>query len=703
MKFSYLIFVFTCYFQIFGLAQYDTIYHPFYGDIQMIELKPNSSSNTEKGFTQVEISQFNLNHLPKYFLRDKKGQIIHTFNVFQKDIQDLKLRSTLNGDFTLKPHQLKTRNTSSYVGNDDSGYNIVYPVFSCSDIEGGKCINPKIGLIDTLGKIVLPLEFENINWIDSVFIVQNKGKYSLYSHDFKLLLSDYQLIDYINTFRDHILIKRNDKYGLVHRSGKNLLLKEYDIIRDSKYMYGRYEFLKNGLWGFVDHSFTSYLDPFSPTPNLFVRDGYFQYGKLGEKWKVIDSSGELMLECNLEMYQVISRDRFLVYKYVKDVVYERSIVDAKGTILTNEVYYDIWRVNQNTLIAGYDAKIHDDSNIKKSSKWVLLDPNGQLKKETVYKGFQIIDGDFLGAWSFNNKLRVVDENGNDVLGYEVEDVYKYSDQLYKIKVKNKHQFLDLHDPRFISKKYDQLLCVKENRIGVQSEGFWGFIDASSYREIVPPIADQVVCFQGGLACYKRDNKWIIIDSLGRKISNDLFTNVQLLENGFVKVEINGRYGVINRVGKYVVPLSYDEMKFVIQQGERSFIGVRKNGQYGIVNLRNEVVYPFIFESCAELTHHATVAHGRKDGYYAFLVITKRHTIEYYSLNFDSSKDHIKIQTNPFSGFKVFEEKCSHNSNGKCVWRGELGRYSNYTSDLCTDQGFEIQYLRNCYEKRSGAG
>lgn len=665
MKYTCLIFLFSCLFQCFGFAQYDTTYFPFYGDEQMVVIKPVSAINFQKGFLEIDKSQLIISQLPKYLVRDRKGKITKKYNFFKGESNEIKLRSIQSEYSEAKPHRLKTKNTSSYVGNDDSGYNIVYPVFECADIEGGKCINPKIGLLDTMGRIALPIEFEKIKWIDSVFIVQGKNKYALYGHDFKLLLSDYQLIDYINTYRDHILVKKNHKYGLVHRSGKNLLLKEFDIIRDSKYMHGRYEFLKDGLWGFVDHSFTTYLKPFSPSPNLFLRDGYFQFRDESEMWNIIDSSGLLMLRSSMEMYQVISRDRFLVFRYLRDVGYERFMVDSKGTILSKEVYYDIWRVNPETFIAGYDAKIHDDSNLKKSSKWVLLDQNGQLKTETVFKSIQLIDTDFLGAWSMNSKLRVIDQNGNDVLGYEIEGVYKYSEHLYNIKVKSKHQFLDLHDPRYISKKYDQLLCVKENRIGVQSEGFWGFIDAGNYREILPPIADQLICFENGIGCYKKDNKWCIIDSLGRKITNDLFTNVQLLENGFIRVEINKKYGVINRTGKYVVPLSYDEMKFVIQHEGKSFIGVRKNDKYGIINLRNEIVYPFIFESCAELTHHATVSHGRKDGYYAFLTIKKRHTIEYHSLNFNSEKDHIKIQSNPLSGFRVVEEKCSHNSNGKC--------------------------------------
>lgn len=644
---------------------YDTIYHPIYDGKQLVELKAPSNSAALKGFVHVDHTT-NVAVHGKYLIRDASGNFLVKYNDFDNSFDPKKLKSVRASQTNLKAHHLKTKNTASYIGMDDSGFNIVYPVFTCLPNDNGQCLSMKFGLLDSLGTLVLPIEFDQISWTDSVFITKKNTTYSLFSDQFNLLLSDYQLIEYINQQHDHLLLKKNNVYGLIHRSGKFLLPMEFETIRNSKYMHGKYEFQKDGLWGFVDFSFTQFLDPFSPSPNLFQRDGYFEFRDDNKIWTVLDSSGRTILRSTMEMYQVINQNRFLVFKYTSENGYERHLVDAFGKPVIDQSYYDIWRVNKTTLIAGFDAKIHDASNYKKSYKWVLLDQNGQTKSETVYKSIQAIDEQFLKVWTFKDKQYVIDEFGNDVLGYSVEDIYKYSNRNYKIRIDGKHQFLDLHNTKYISKRYDQIQCISENRFGVQKDGFFGFINGTTFEEIVPIRADMITCFKDGIASMKINNEWILIDSLGQVYTNDRYKNTKLLDNGYAQVEKDGKYGVIDENGRYVVPIIYDEMKFIVQHANNYFIGVKRNGKYGIINLKNELLYPFIFETCVELSVFVNIPQNRQNGFYAFLSITNRKTINYYYLNFDPKKDELKIQANPTKGFKTVSTTCYSNSSGKCV-------------------------------------
>ena len=645
---------------------YDTIYHPVYAGKQLIELRIHSNTPKDKGFIQIDQSLNTGVQLPKYLLRDSSGKQLAKYNDFDNSFNPKQLMSIEASTSIIKAHHLKTKNTSSYIGFDDSGFNIAYPVITCLPNDNGHCLSMKFGLLDSLGTLVLPIEFEQISWIDSVFITKKNDTYSLYSDQFKLLLSDYQSIEYVNNQKDHILLKKKDKYGLINRSGKYLLSMEFETIRISKFMYGKYEFLKDGLWGFVDYSFTQFLDPFSPSPNLLQRDGYFEYRDENEKWNVLDTSGRILLRSSMEMYQVINPNRFLVFKYIRDIGYERFIVDSKGNQIGDQTYYDIWRVNKTTLIAGFDAKIHDATTIKKSYKWMLLDQNGLPKSETIYKSLMPIDDQFLSVWTFKGKLEVIDQFGKDVLGYSVEDIYKYSNQTYKIRIDGKHQFLDLHNPNYASKRYDQIQCISENRFGVQNDGLYGFINGTTFKEIVPIRAELITCFKDGIASMKINNEWILIDSLGQIYSKERYKNTKLLDDGFAQVEKDGKYGIIDANGKYVVPLIFDEMKFIVHKGTTYFIGVKKNGKYGIINLKNKVLYPFIFETCVELSDYTSIPQNREAGFYAFLSITNRSTIEYFYLNFDPAKDQITLQANPTKGFKIVSTSCSSNASGKCV-------------------------------------
>jgi hypothetical protein len=651
---------------------YDTIYHPVYNKQQLIELRLHSNNLATKGFITTQQNDLPFNTIPKYLLRNDKGEEIIKYNDFDNTLFANQLKPV--GTTQIKPHQLKTKNTSSYIGYDDSGYNIIYPVYSCKPSDNGICIEMKIGLIDTLGTLVLPIQFNHIQWIDSVFITQEKNSYSLYSFDFKQLLKDYQSINYINTNRDHILLKKNNQYGLINRDGKYLLSMEFEEIRESKYMHGYYEYFKNGLWGFANFNFSRILEPFSPSPYLFQRDGYFQYCDDKKLWTVIDSTGRIYLKSPLEMYQVLSPSRFLVTKYDREEGYQRSISDAFGNIISDKIYYDIWRVNPTTLIAGYDASIHDASNLKKSAKWILLDFNGNKKNEKIYKGLLPLDETWIKAWDSKGNLNVIDGLGNDALGYSIEDIYKYSTHVYKIKIDGKHQFLDLQHPQYISKPYDNLICISENRFGVQKDGLWGFINGFTLKEIFPISAEKITCFKNGIASVKMGENWILIDSLGQVYSKDAFKQTTLLDDGFAKVEKNGKYGIIDKDGQYAIPAVYDEMKFIASQKNETFIGVKWGDKYGIINLKNEIVYPFIFETCAEISVHASIPQNRQAGFYAFLTITKRATIEYYYLNFDPSKNLITTQRNHTAGFKIITKNSKSNSTGKCMgvvnWEGK---------------------------------
>ena len=660
---------------------YDTIYHPVYYKTQLIELRIHSIYPISKGFISVQQNEQHFNTIPKYLLRNEKGEQIAKYNDFDHTLNARQLKPI--DSIPSIPHLLKTKNTSNYIGYDDSGYNIIYPIYSCKPSDNGVCIEMKIGLLDTLGKIVLPIQFDKIEWIDSVFITQEKNAYSLYSLDFKLLLKDYQSINYINTNRDHILLKKNNQFGLINRDGKYLLSMEFEEIRESKYMHGYYEFFKKGLWGFASFNFSRVLEPFSPSPNLFQRDGYFQYNDDKKLWTVIDSTGRIFLKSPIEMYQVLSPSRFLVTKYDREEGYQRSISDAFGNIITDKIYYDIWRAGPNTLIAGYDASIHDASNLKKSAKWILLDFNGNKKNDEIYKGLLPLDDTWIKSWDFKGNLKVIDGLGNDALGYSIEDIYKYSTHVYKIKIDGKHQFLDLQHPQYISKKYDNLICISENRFGVQKDGLWGFINGLTLKEIFPVSADQIACFKDGIASVKMGDNWILIDSLGHVYSKDAFKQTALLDDGFAKIERNGKYGIIDKAGQYTVPAVYDEMKFIASHKNETFIGVKWGDKYGIINLKNELVYPFIFETCAEISVHASIPQNRQAGFFAFLTITKRATIEYYYLNFDPSKNLITTQRNHTAGFKIITQNCRSNSTGKCQgvvnWEGKEIIPCNYMS------------------------
>lgn len=656
---------------------YDTIYHPFYDHVQMIEIRPKNAP-VKKGFTETAFHIYP----HTYILRTDRGETEWLNVAKDQSTDDRSLRSVGYSQTVI--HRRPFENTSHHIGFNDMGYNMLYPVHK----------NWKVGLMDTLGNLKMPVEFDNITWTDSVFIAQRDGKYELYDALFQRIVpGGYDEIIYANWILNHLILIQDEKYGMIRRNGEVLMPLEYEKIRDSEYLRGNYVFKKDGKWGFVEHNFTHYLEPFSPSPNLQRRGDYFVYHENG-LWNLIDVNGKAILQTPLQVFDVLSPTRFIIGKYDKG--YQKSICDEKGDILTDRIFYDLHKINGQAVLAGYDATIHDASNLQKSTKWLLLDLDGKPRVDKVYEQLLPLDDRWLRSWK-KGKLTVIDDAGQERLDFSIDDIYKYTDHIFRLSIDKKFMFIDLQNPEIRSELYELHHMVKGNRIAVMNNQKWGFMD-SSFRVVVPLIFDKVEDFRDGVATVQSNGKMAVIDEAGRIIAETGGTHPLLLGDGYTQILSNGKYGIIDRNGKFAIPAVYDEIRSVIKHKDTYFIVAKKGDKYGILDIYNHTAYPFIFEYYAEISVHSGIEQSRQNGFYAYLTIEKRKTIEKYYLNFDPRKDQLIEAINYSNGFKRVSKSGSPNGGapyGVKNWDGKLvipciytniDDYRNYTFRIYTPQG-----------------
>ena len=640
---------------------YDTIYHPFNYGVQIIELKPTKNKHIVTGFTTSEESQFP--HLQKFLVRNEAGEAIQEYNDFNNTLNSDMLRNVDYQPKRIAYHKLKINVRPQHTGVSRAGYNVMYPVYRCNQTDNAPCSKKKVGLMDSLGNILFPIEYTKIEWIDSVFIMEKNGMSSMYNNQLELIIENYEQINFIYPYYSHLAVKKNGKFGLIDPSGKVLMPFEYDELRKSKYMHGYYEFQQGDKWGFINYQLSETLPAFSPSPNLFRRDGHFQYHK-GGNWILMDSTGRVLLDSPHEVYLVINKKRFLVTKYSRKNGYERSIVNQKGEILSEIIYHDIWRVNDHTLYAGYNATFHDASELRKSTKWVLLDENGTRINSKIYKYLIPLNEKWIKASEKKGELRVIDEKGKDVLGYEVDDIYMYREDLFKISNNKKHQFLDLAHPKYTSKEYDNLRCVNGNFFGIHNIEGWGFLNTKNFKEIYPTTAEEIKCFKAGVASVQNNGVWTLIDSTGSSTSEKKYSYIKPLEHGYTLVGNKGTFGVLNKKGEFIVPLIHPKIHFAVEHDGGYFFAVKKDGKFGIINEKNEVVHPFIYEVCHEIGPFAHFQKKRQDGYYAYFSIERRSIHDQYFIHFDDTRNESIPKENHYKGFKVVEERCL--KYGTCV-------------------------------------
>ena len=69
-----------------------------------------------------------------------------------------------------------------------------------------------------------------------------------------------------------------------------------------------------------------------------------------------------------------------------------------------------------------------------------------------------------------------------------------------------------------------------------------------------------------------------------------YDDAWLFFNGYVKVKLKRKWGVVNEKGEEVVPLKYDW----VENFYDGFAGVQINGEWGLVNEKGEEVVPLKF-------------------------------------------------------------------------------------------------------------
>ena len=79
------------------------------------------------------------------------------------------------------------------------------------------------------------------------------------------------------------------------------------------------------------------------------------------------------------------------------------------------------------------------------------------------------------------------------------------------------------------------------------------------------------------SCVELDYKWGVIDKSGKEVIPCKYDFIYDFCEGLAKVRLDGKYGYIDKSGKEVIPCKYDGAKFVSD----GLIGVKRGKKWGV--------------------------------------------------------------------------------------------------------------------------
>jgi hypothetical protein len=479
--------------------------------------------------------------------------------------------------------------------------------------------NNKWGLIDENGKVILPFQYDDMNFIQNsdkklYYVNQYQQKFGYVNKKAEFVVP--VKYDKIREFReDRLALKKGSYWGFADEEGNEIIPCKFRSVNDFKEDLAAVS--EKGKWGYIDKSGNYVIAAtFSKAANFSEGFAWVQLnngkmvfidksGKVAidlginnatdfknglasafirEKgWGVIDSAGNWVIKPKKQWMNI---SEFNAHGLAKVRINKAgyAIINRKGEVLSKAKYDEISTFSEGFAVVR--RKGFSEKGSKLNSAYGLIDTNG---RETVKATYQKIG-------PVKNGLAMFCSQGN--YGYlSPEGKIKIAAQFYlaedfqegKAIVFNKHNLTGIIDTVgnfIIAPNVSKIMEISEGLALVKSaySSFYflgedlqrqnseNFVAAKNYADGVAPV------------CYK--NNWTIINTRGIKLSTEKFQQIDAFKNGFAKVKLCNRMGVVDSDGKIVIEPEYE---YVSYAGNGLF-RVEKQNSLGYLNNKGEWVW-----------------------------------------------------------------------------------------------------------------
>lgn len=229
---------------------------------------------------------------------------------------------------------------------------------------------------------------------------------------------------------------------------------------------------------------------------------------------------------------------------------------------------------------GYEAfNLKAKEGSKCTSGFIIIKDNNNRFYHVNKKGKPINTKTWEEASAFTEGLALVKDNGKwgfiDTLGKKVIDTkFEFSSGFTKaaamVKLNGKLFLINKKGEPINNTKYDAAGSPGNGTFPVQKDKFVGLIDSKGntmidfkYENILYMSEERVWASKGG--------KWGLLDNKGKALTEFIYQGAYDFDNGFARVVLNDKIGVVNKAGKLIVPAAYRSLGAVYKN---TIIGIK---------------------------------------------------------------------------------------------------------------------------------
>ncbi len=162
---------------------------------------------------------------------------------------------------------------------------------------------------------------------------------------------------------------------------------------------------------------------------------------------------------------------------------------------------------------------------------------------------------------YKQETGIIDQYGSYVVKPMYEELIPFTDSIMVIESGDFYEFLKLKGEQKLTLKVDEVGALVNDRAIVEFDGKVGYINGKA--ELVVPFKFEV------------------------------FTNSRqdgAFDGQYAKIAVKGKYGIIDRTGKVIIPATYPKMGAV-----GTLIAIEKAGKWGYIDLNNQWKIQPIYE------------------------------------------------------------------------------------------------------------
>jgi WG containing repeat/Caspase domain len=279
-----------------------------------------------------------------------------------------------------------------------------------------------------------------------------------------------------------------------------------------------------------------------------------------------------------------------------------------ATVKLNGKYGFIDKTGKIVIPALYDevTPFHEGlATVKLNDKYGYIDETGKVIIPIKYE-YALTSTEGLLGVMLNDKYGFIDKTGRVVIPFEYDQIYAFSNGLAAVNMSEGYSephcqymntsgnvIIDLFDSYNHCTNFSEGLAAVGRLVGYNKDDElvfkWGFIDNKG-KAITGIVYDEYRNFSEGLAAVVKNKKLGFIDKNGREVI-PLNYEEGFVSDGLVRVFLNKKYGFLDYKGNEVIPLKYDSVWCYAFQKE-GFIGITLNGKKGFVDIYGNEYFNF---------------------------------------------------------------------------------------------------------------